>query len=122
MHTLEESGYTRDSTGRYSLIGSTPFASGMFEHCGKEIPRAWTWAPEWLDEVEPNKRPMTRDEMVDFAISDSRIRVRFSNHKKKWRLAGWFDYMMMAPEYEYCIRENGEYGPAMQFEVEDDES
>ena len=48
MHVLEESGYTRDLGGGFICKDKTPYASAMFQYCGKEKPRIWTWAPEGI--------------------------------------------------------------------------
>lgn len=69
-----------------------------------------------IEEEKPveDTRYMTRDEAMDFVVSDPDIRVRFDG--ADWNLPYSFGYVEIE-DMKWCYRRNGEYGPAHKFRV-----
>jgi len=86
----------------------------------KLFPERFDGGAPW-DNCKPiqEKRLMTRDEAMDLVAGDQKKRVRIKH--QPWMLPGPFMFLDEIDQYEWCDRENGEYGHAYKFEVVSDD-
>lgn len=79
--------------------------------------------PTWHDAVqyriapEPRRRPMTRDEVLDFLAEYPNALVQLDN--ERWSNTGRHDFSFPISCYSYCLVENGVRSEPRKFDIEE---
>ena len=82
--------------------------------------------PMWLNSVqfriapESRKRPMTRDEVLNFLAEHPNVLVRLDTGSRIWGLGSAFPIGGDISDYSYCLVVNGVRSEPRKFEIEEE--